>query len=687
MGNILDPNKRIENLQKLAAISGHRGASRLVEIAALSSNPQFCEKLENFFGKVAAINLAEIHPFLPGPDPSEVGTGDVILGFLQDGSPVMLPLGLLSQNLYIVGTTGTGKTWDSIYICKQIISQGIRVWIFDRENHMYKYFSEEIRNGKVMVLSYKNFKRNPLEPVLGEERKETVNRTSSTWRGALYLRDGSANLLSQKLNELYERAGDKANYPSVHTLRRYLSKMTFRNFNSRQAQYWETLINRTTLLADQMADTYDCSQGFDIRDMLNCSIIFNLQGLSDFLHQFFISDLLGYVIFDKQRNISDKLTNLFVIDEASLLLAQDADRSDLSEPFICQAARAVRKLGLGLILANQTAFDAPSSIIGNMNTRIVMRVINGRDIQTLGMAMSLSKDQMDYLTQMPLRAAVVHSLAYPEPFLMFIPELDFDQTMGEEELRQLSLRAALMFGSVPEIIEEDNIGTRDDIPASLDSAVTKDETDYLIAIAQNPFISVTQLDRYCNMSLYKGHQLRDKLGAREYINAHKIKTGKKGNPFTILEITETGWQYLESIKAKVEKHKGVGGFIHCYWQSKIKEWYEQKYKGCKAIIEDKNSGKAVDVGVHFKDKKTAVEVMIHGEGKEINNITKDLENYDLVMCCAEDWDALNSLKEKVEKEVEADKRNRVWFKVLGEFLVNDNIASPSQSSGSAIDDK
>ncbi len=133
---------------------------------------------------------------------------------------------------------------------------------------------------------------------------------------------------------------------------------------------------------------------------------------------------------------------------------------------------------------------------------------------------------------------------------------------------------------------------------------------------------MTQLDRQQNLSLYKGHILRNKLAGREYIQAHKIKTGKKGNPLTILEITESGWQYLESIKAKVEKYKGVGGFIHCYWQGKIKEWYEQKYKTCKAIIEDKSSGKAVDVGVYFSDKKTAVEVLIYGEEKEISNITK-----------------------------------------------------------------
>jgi hypothetical protein len=282
--------------------------------------------------------------------------------------------------------------------------------------------------------------------------------------------------------------------------------------------------------------------------------------------------------------------------------------------------------------------------------------------------------------------------------------LETDDKISEEEINEIMapVLASLEWTPCPlETIEnadqgrisaqeQDELSTRpDDIPLPLlpegdnklakliVGPVTKEETDYLIAIAEKPFIPVTELDRKSDLSLYKGHQLREKLAAREYIQAHRIKTGKKGNPLTILEITESGWQYLEAIKAKVERYRGVGGFIHCYWQSKIKEWYEQKYKACKAIIEDRSSGKAVDVGIHFRDKRTAVEIMIKGEEKEIKNIVEDLRHYNLVMCCAEDWESLNSLRELVEKEVEEDKRDKVWFKVLRDFVVSDDIASPS----------
>ena len=130
MGNLLGVDRKIEYLQKLAALSGIRGAARLVEIAALSKNQGPIQKLENFFGKMAVANQSEVHPFLPGPFPEDVGTGEIILSLLPDGSAVRLPIELLSQGLCIFGTTGSGKTWLLAFICKQLIENGINVWIF-----------------------------------------------------------------------------------------------------------------------------------------------------------------------------------------------------------------------------------------------------------------------------------------------------------------------------------------------------------------------------------------------------------------------------------------------------------------------------------------------------------------------------------------------------------------------------
>ncbi len=276
---------------------------------------------------------------------------------------------------------------------------------------------------------------------------------------------------ADKLFSIINTDGTDQNYPSILSFHNQLMKMQFRNSSSRKAQYWESLTNRTRKLVRQMGKPYGCSKGFRIDDLLKHSIIWRLLGLSTSLHHFFVDDLLNYAISYRERIGPSELTNVFVIDEAHRVLNIDKNRNDQEEPYMYQLARITRKRGFGLILADQTAFDVPGSAIGNMNTRIVLRLINGPCIKTLGASMSLTKEQMDYLPEMPMRTDIVHSLIYPKPFLIYVPELHFDQRLDEEELKELCSRAASMFTSVPEIVEENNIGTRDNKPASLDSIV------------------------------------------------------------------------------------------------------------------------------------------------------------------------------------------------------------------------
>jgi hypothetical protein len=590
----------------------------------------------------------------------------------------------------------------------------MKILIFDSKGEYPNLLAKHIRSGKLWVMDYKQYRRNLLEVLDGEEPLEAINRiVDLLWSNSIYFKHGTTNLVADQTKDLYEERrifdGSK-DFPKLLDLNNRLSKLHFRA-TSRHSGYQESATSRFNYLLNQMAETFNCIRGHSIHQILDNNIILRVRGLSDVLYKILVEDLLRCILKIRSGHPVVGIRNLIIIDEAHLLLSGSSSIQEKGEDFLLRFARLCRSSGCDLLLSDQTPSLIQSAVMANMSTRITMQLVNGPCVRRMAESMSLSQEQAEVLPKLKPRQAIMHFTGYPDSaFLIQIPELETDDKISEEEINEIMapVLASLEWTPCPlETIEnadqgrisaqeQDELSTRpDDIPLPLlpegDSKlaklivgpVTKEETDYLIAIAQKPFKPVTELDRLCNLSLYKGHQLRRKLAAREYIQAHRIKTGKKGNPITVLEITESGWQYLESIKAKAERYNGVGAFMHCYWQSKIKEWYEQKYKSCKAIIEDRSSGKAVDVGVHFSRKKTAVEIMIEGEQKEINNITKDLEHYDVVMCCAEDWESLNSLRERVEQEIEADKRDRVWFKVLREFLVSDDGASPSQSSGSA----
>lgn len=709
----LNPDKRLKNLQKLAALSGVRNAAQFVDLAMLSRTQRLAASLENFLSKMAVVNSIDIDPaFLPGPRPEDLPQDGLTMGSLPQhpGSVVRHPILHTDAGILVTGRSGSGKSFLISGLIDQLLTDPndqVKVLVFDGKDEYKNLLARHVRAGRLAVLHYKQYRRNLLEVLEGEEPLEAINRIIDLlWSNSIYLRHGTTNLIADLIKDMYDQRsvflGSK-NYPSLLDLNDRLSRLHFRA-TSRYSGYQESGISRVKNMLNQLADTLNCIRGHDIRQILENNIVLRVRGLSDVLYKILVEDLLRCILQVRSSRLVNGIRNLIVIDEAHLLLSGSSSIQEKGEDFLLRFARLCRASGCDLLLSDQTPSLMQSAVMANMSTRITMQIVNGPCVRRMAESMSLSQEQAEALPKLKPRQAVVHYTGYPDSaFLIQVPELNFNERISDEELNHsmAPFLANLDWMPNPSVIKEEQESSvrSDNIPLPLlpagdnksakliASPVTKEETDYLIAVVKNPFVAVTQLDRYCGMSLYKGHQLRDKLASREYIKAHKIKTGKKGNPVTVLEITQSGWQYLESIKAKVEKYQGIGGFIHCYWQNKIKEWYECKYKTCKALIEDKSSGKAVDIGVHFSDKKTAVEVLIHGEEKEISNIIKDLEHYDVVMCCAEDWEALNSLKERVKKEVDKDKQESVWFKVLRDFVVSDDVASPSLRSGSATDEK
>jgi len=145
---------------------------------------------------------------------------------------------------------------------------------------------------------------------------------------------------------------------------------------------------------------------------------------------------------------------------------------------------------------------------------------------------------------------------------------------------------------------------------------------------------VTDRDKRLGFSGYKGDSLRARLAQRNMVAAHKIFTGKRGGQMTLLETTPEGWKYLNSIKAGVDPVSGKGGFLHKYYQHKLKARLADE--GCNAKIEDASSGKAVDVSAEIDGENIAFEILVNGVTKEQDNILSDAESYDRIVMLVQD---------------------------------------------------
>ncbi len=225
--------------------------------------------------------------------------------------------------------------------------------------------------------------------------------------------------------------------------------------------------------------------------------------------------------------------------------------------------------------------------------------------------------------------------------------------------------------------------------------VDKELLDYLEHLANRPFAPALQRDEALGLSRYKGEVLRSRLVESGLARAHRVSTGKRSGQLTLLEVTETGYNLLASMKIKWTRPRGRGGFTHRYYAHKIKQHAEVTWPGCAASIEDGSRGRPVDVAVtvpagseHHKELSIAFEVYITGEAKELRGIARDVDLFDHVVVCSPDPGLLESLKARATKALGNEMLSKVTFGPVSRYLVSQesgvaaSLAYPKESQRS-----
>jgi DNA helicase HerA-like ATPase len=216
-----------------------------------------------------------------------------------------------------------------------------------------------------------------------------------------------------------------------------------------------------------------------------------------------------------------------------------------------------------------------------------------------------------------------------------------------------------------------------------ESRVDRKLMEYLEHTARSPFIPALQRDEMLKLSRYKGSLLRQRLTKLGWIRQHKANTGRKSGQLTLLEVTEAGYEFLASVKARVERPRGRGGFLHKYYAYKLKEYAEATWPSCDARIEDASQGRPADVTVRIPgppQRVIALEIFMTGEAKEIRGIARDIELFDRVIVCAASPGALESLQARARDTLGEELLQKVEFHLISQYLMNEG---PTGESGPA----
>lgn len=673
--------ERLREKARLVRMEEHPFVVARLRSPLLWQKPKLRQQLDAFLNRQMTRQITDPHPFLPGPSRELAEDGDVELGSVVGGAGPEHPLRLRSTDYsthqIVCGPSGAGKTHLLTRQSTRLAELGVAVWWFDTEDEMSPYVlanqagdPEDART--VLVVNYADFRVNPFQGPQGVDARTYVTKRTHLCREELYFRDGTTNLVRQTCYDLLSRHG-QCSLPGVFD---HLMAQKYRT-SSRTAGYWESAVSRFQELLGH-SDTYNCQTSDSLAKLVDRSVVWRLQGASDDHVAFFIDTLLLFLITYRTLNPQPGLRNLCVLDELTRVAnVGRISRADISEPFLHDVTRTVRKRGIGLLTATQTLSLVPQAITSNLSTVITFRPADGHNIRAVSASLGLDRDQAASMAELAPRRAVMRHPRYPQPLLLELPEARLP-VVDKNAVDAAAQKTLDWLGQAPDVPRTAEQGQEPEAAGDAHSItlpgglrIAKRSIDYLVGIARNPFLPVTERDRVQGVSSHVGNQIRQQLQslAEGLIRLHRAPTGAKGRVYTLTEITQAGYRLLDSLEVRYEKPRGNGSYRHRFYQHLVHEWAVRQ--GYPARIEDEVDGKRVDVSVVWDEHRVAVEILVEGIEKELRNFAKDVDRgFDQIVFCAVDSDTLDSLRERIESEFGHDvvEDEIVRFVRIREFL-------------------
>jgi hypothetical protein len=642
-------DEEVRKLVLAASLSGSDSLQFSARRAVLGRSVQFWE-----------------HPF-----ESVDGVGDIGVGESFQGDRFCLSQEDLSKHLLAVGQSGSGKT-TLFYNLMEGVERPF--WAFDLKQD-YRHLASEKH---LLVLPWSELKLNLLRPPRGVSPRRWAQVFTEMFCHATSLLSGSKNYLLKQVIELYKLYGlfDEVSgpFPSLHELQ-VLIEADSMNYVRKSSDYRETVLNRLEAMNLTAGTVFDCSQGYPIEELLGKDVVFEFDGLSRDVQNFLMEALFAYVYEYRlaQNHRDSGLNHLFFLDEGKRVFSVYKERQDAAGiPEVDELAAKMREFGEGLVVGDQEASKLTDSIKANTFTKVLLSTGDRKQFEAVTGSMNLSSRQAEFASELSVGEAVVQvGNGGPVPVKLDNYELEKDLSDEDVEKRMAEKWSELSYkerDTTKRFRDRIAPGRSDKIkePEILEDPEKEIElsnnADRLLKdVVENPFKALTKrYDRFS--SRYKGNKAKDELIDAGVLFERQVKAGQRKK---LLELTDKGRSYVEEQLNVEAKHKGRGSIVHRYWQTRIKEAFEEA--GWHAFLEKFDA----DVYVNMGNSELVVEVAMGDNPREIDHIKKHLDTSYTVWVAARNQGVLDGLKQRMTEEgLDAD---RVAFRIVRDFKDPGNL--------------
>jgi hypothetical protein len=329
--------------------------------------------------------------------------------------------------------SGSGKTTFAFQILGNFILHKKPFILFDWKKSFRPLMSVDkdimcftIGNNKISNL----FRININKPPKGIDPKEWVSILCDLIVESFFASYGVHKVLRETLDQSFRDFGVYAgsnNYPTWYQIKDRLEEKAdaIRN-KGREAEWMESSLRiADSLTFGGFGEAINCKDqyGFQVEDLLDQKVLFELHALGTAEKKFFCEFLLSYLYFMKkfnQEGYSDDFKNAILVDEAHHIFLKDKPNF-IKESITEMIYRELREYGISLICLDQHISKLSEAVAGNSATLIAFQQVLPQDVETISGLMQI-KERKKYFSMLPVGQAIVRlAERHYEPFHIKVP--------------------------------------------------------------------------------------------------------------------------------------------------------------------------------------------------------------------------------------------------------------------------
>lgn len=384
------------------------------------------------------------------PPQADVVGGEYPLGKIVYADKEVGTFGLREKDwprhVCISGMSGSGKTTFAFQILANLIMHKKPFMIFDWK----KSFRPLIKLDKeIMCFTVGNdqvanfFRININRPPKGVGPKQWVSILCDLIVESFFASFGVHKILREVLDQAYRDFGvynGSNNYPTWRQIKDRLETKAedLHNKRGRESEWMESALRiADSLTFGPFGDALNSKDqyGFEISEMLDKKVLFELHALGTAEKKFFCEFILAYLYFLKKFNqevYSSNFKHAILVDEAHHIFLKEKPNF-VKETVTEVVYRELREYGIGLVCLDQHISKLSEVVAGNSATTVAFQQVLPQDVETVSGIMQM-RDTRKYFSMLPVGHAIVRlAERHYAPFLVKVPFIDIKGNMVTDQ--------------------------------------------------------------------------------------------------------------------------------------------------------------------------------------------------------------------------------------------------------------